>query len=487
MKLRISAAMLTAITMVTASGAASLAQPPAPPPAAAAQPPAETPASTLARRLLQAAGQSDEAFLAFMHEANPKSQRPDGQWVAFRQQIKTLQVHGLEQASATHAELSVFDTGVEMWARLILDVTDTTPPTIKGLAVRLGRPPADVAPTPRLAPAALAAATREHAATAAREDRFSGAVLIARNGKPILEEAYGLADREAKTPNTTQTQFRFGSMGKMFTAVSIMQLVQAGKLDLTAPIGRYLKDYPNQDIATKVTIDNLLTHTGGTGDIFTPEFMVHRLDLKDPKDYVALFGARAPKFAPGAQTEYSNYGFMLMGRIVEVVSGQSYDDYIAGHVFAPAHMTSTGNQPETTRLPRRATGYMDRGGKLASASDTQPWRGTPAGGGYSTVGDLAKFADALMANRLLDAAHTKLLTTGGITGPSGQLLRYDFGAPADDGRRFFGHSGGAPGMNGELRIFPATPGHEAYTVVVLANRDPPVATGLSNFISNRLP
>ncbi|HEY0436134.1 MAG TPA: serine hydrolase domain-containing protein, partial [Phenylobacterium sp.] len=276
-------------------------------------------------------------------------------------------------------------------------------------------------------------------------------------------------------------------MGKMFTAVSIMQLAQAGKLDLTAPIGRYLTDYPNADIATKVTVNNLLTHTGGTGDIFTPEYFAHRLEVKSPQDYVALLGARAPRFAPSARTEYSNYGFMLLGRIVEVVSGQSYDDYIASHIFAPAHMTATGNQPETVVLPHRATGYMTRGARILSAADTQPWSGTPAGGGYSTTGDLARFADALMANRLLDAAHTTLLTTGGFTGPDGKLLRYDFGAPAGDGRRFYGHNGGAPGMNGELRIFPAEPGHVAATIVVLANRDPPVATGAANFITDRLP
>jgi D-alanyl-D-alanine carboxypeptidase len=480
--------MLLATLSAAASGpTASLAQPATPPQATSSQPPAETAASALARRLLRAAAQSDEAFLAFEHEANPKAQRTDEQWLELRQRVKPLQFHAVEQASATHAELSVYDTRVEMWGRLVLDITDATPPTIKDFGVWLGRPPADVAPPPRLAPPALSAATQDRVAAAAREDRFSGAVLIARNGKPILEAAYGLADRDAKTPDTTQTQFRFGSMGKMFTAVSIMQLAQAGKLDLTAPIGRYLKDYPNQDIATKVTIDNLLTHTGGTGDIFTPEYFAHRLEVKDAKDYVALLGARAPKFVPGARMEYSNYGFMLLGRIVEVVSGQSYDDYIASHIFAPAHMTDTGNQPETVRLPRRATGYMSKDGKLVSAADTLPWSGTPAGGGYSTVGDLARFADALMANRLLDAAHTKLLTIGGITGPNGQLLRYDFGSTADYGRRFFGHGGGAPGMNGELRIFPAEPGHEAYTVVVLANRDPPVASSVASFISDRLP
>jgi CubicO group peptidase (beta-lactamase class C family) len=447
---------------------------------------AETPASDMARRMIQTAKEGDAAFIAFTH-ANHQRIRPDDQWLQLREQVKDLQIHAVEQASATHAELMAFDSNLESWVRLTIDVTPAEPHKTVGLNLRLVPRPADVPAPPRLAPAALVAATRARAEAAAKADSFSGAVFIAQGGKPVLEAAYGLADRDARTPNTTQTQFRFGSMGKMFTAVAIMQLAQAGKLDLTAPIGRYLTDYPNADIAAKVTINHLLTHTGGTGDIFAPEYFARRLEVKDPKDYVALFGARPPRFAPGERQEYSNYGFMLLGRIVEVVSGQSYDDYIAAHILAPAHMTATGNSPETVALPHRAVGYTGSGSGLKSAADTLPWRGTPAGGGYSTVGDLAKFADALMANRLLDAAHTRLLTTGGFAGPEGKLLRYDFGAPAGDGRRYFGHSGGAPGMNGELRIFPAEPGHDAATIVVLANRDPPVASGVANFISDRLP
>ena len=477
--------LLAGVLAFAGPGGQSQAQTTAP--AAAPGQPSDTPASMLGRRMLQAATEGDDAYLAFMHKFNPNTKRTDEQFRSSRPQIAAMQFHGVEQASATHAELSVFDTTLEVWARMVVDVTPTDPPTIAGLSIRPGKRPADVASPPRLTAPALAAATRDHLAAAEREDQFSGAVLVSQAGKTILEQAYGLADRTAKTPNTADTQFRFGSMGKMFTAVSIMQLAQAGRLDLTAPIGTYLKDYPNPDIASHVTVNNLLTHTGGTGDIFTPEFDAHRLELKDARDYVAIFGSRAPKFAPGTQTEYSNYGFMLLGRIVELVSGQSYDAYIARHIFAPAHMTSTGNEPETTRLPRRATGYMTQGSQLVSADDTLPWRGTPAGGGYSTVSDLARFADALMSDRLLDAAHTKLLTTGGITGPRGELQRYDFGAPAGDGRRFFGHGGGAPGMNGELRIFPAEAGHESYTVVVLANRDPPAATRIANFVAERLP
>ncbi|HEX4098684.1 MAG TPA: serine hydrolase domain-containing protein, partial [Caulobacteraceae bacterium] len=155
----------------------------------------------------------------------------------------------------------------------------------------------------------------------------------------------------------------------------------------------------------------------------------------------------------------------------------------AAHIFAPAGMTSTGNLPETTALPRRAVAYMGAGDKLQRADPTLPYRGTPAGGGYSTVGDLLGFADALHAGKLLDAAHLRLLTEGGIPGPDGKLIPYDFAGRTPDGRRVWGHNGGAPGMNGVLSILPDS----GYTVVVLANRDPPAADGLGAFIVNRLP
>ncbi|WP_372784607.1 serine hydrolase domain-containing protein [Phenylobacterium sp.] len=482
---RIGSATALAAFML-ASAPFSVAQPaPPPPPPPASGPVTPSPASELAYRMLAAARAGDDAFQAFAHEA---AKQPEAATPGMRRQMASLQPHGLIAATPTHAEVSVFDPNMESWAILRLDITADQPHKITGVGLGPGRPPPGVAGPPRLAPAALAAATRARLEKAAAEDRFSGAVLIAHAGQPVLTAAYGLADREAKTPATVDTQFRFGSMGKMFTAVSIMQLVQAGRIDLTAPIGRYLPNYPNRDIAEHVTVNNLLTHTGGTGDIFGPEFFAHRLEIKTPADYVTLYGARTALFAPGARNAYSNYGFMLLGRIVETVSGGSYDDYIAAHIFVPAGMTATGNQPENVRLPKRATGYMTGpSGKIYNAADTQPWSGTPAGGGYSTVGDLGRFADALMATRLLDAAHTKMLTDGGFTGVDGKFWRYDFGAPAGDGRRFYGHNGGAPGMNGELRIFPAGEGHDAYTVAVLANRDPPTATGTANFITDRLP
>lgn len=462
---------------------AAAAAPADPAPAIAVIPPLPvvSAASEQARRMLTAVTTADdENFLRFLRENYPTSKLTPAAWLELRSNLRKLQFHGFASVSGTQAEITVFDAAREGWARFVVTVEPTPPYAITTFAMRMGRRPRDVPPPPRLQPTELGAVANAKAQELARSGRFAGVVLIAKDGRPLLDAVYGAADWAAQRPNTLQTQFRFGSMGKMFTAVAIMQLAQAGKLDLSAPIGRYLKDYPNAEVASKVTTDMLLTHTGGTGDIFGSQFTAHRDTLHDGKDYVAFYGARPPQFTPGSQTAYSNYGFILLGRIVEEASGLSYDTYIKRYIFSPAGMTATGNQPERLRLPRRAISYMTRDGALTSAASTLPYRGTAAGGGYSTSDDLLRFANALMSNRLLDADHTRLLTTGG---PAGTALHYDFSATTSEGRRYFGHAGGAPGMSGELRIFPGN----AYTVVVLANRDPPVAGVIASFISDRLP
>jgi D-alanyl-D-alanine carboxypeptidase len=156
-----------------------------------------------------------------------------------------------------------------------------------------------------------------HARKLAGEGELYGAVLIARDDRVLFRHAYGLADRTRGIPNTVGTRFRIGSMNKMFTAVAILQLVEAGKVKLTAPLGTYLRDYPNREVATKVTIHQLLTHTGGTGDIFGPAFDAHRKELRSLADYVKLYGKRGLEFAPGSRWAYSNYGFILLGVVIE--------------------------------------------------------------------------------------------------------------------------------------------------------------------------
>jgi CubicO group peptidase (beta-lactamase class C family) len=312
-------------------------------------------------------------------------------------------------------------------------------------------------------------------------DRFSGAVLVAKDGHVLFSHAYGLADRERRIPNTLQTRFRIGSMNKMFTAVAILQLVEAGEIELTAPLGEYLRDYPNRDVARRVTIDHLLTHTGGTGDIFGPDFEAHRKELRTLADYVELYGQRALEFQPGSRWAYSNYGMVLLGVVIEKVTGQSYYDYVQAHIFGPAGMTATGSLPEDQAVSDRSIGYMKPPGtsRWVANTETLPYRGTSAGGGYSTVQDLARFAHALLSHKLLRPDLTELLITGKVETGFGKKYAYGFeDRRSADGNGSVGHGGGAPGMNGDLRIYPKS----GYVVAVLANIDPPAAQRVSEWV-----
>jgi D-alanyl-D-alanine carboxypeptidase len=332
----------------------------------------------------------------------------------------------------------------------------------------------------RLTQAQALAALTAHAAERARADEFAGAVLVARHGKVLLKDAWGRADRKAGTANTPATRFRIGSMNKMFTAVATLQLAEAHKLALEDPIGKHLPDYPNKEVAAKVTVRHLLTHTGGTGDIFGPEFDQHRLQLREHRDYLKLYGSRGLSHQPGARFEYSNYGFVLLGALIEHVSGMPYYDYVDDHVFHPAGMTSTGALPESVNVPKRAVGYMrpSPGSAWVPNTDTLPWRGTAAGGGYSTVGDLLRFAQALTSGRLLSEA-----TLAEATRPHQQQYGYGFDVQGQGPLRSYGHGGGAPGMNGELRIYPQL----GYVLVSLSNLDPPAASELVEFFTLRMP
>src|SRR5438874_1690037 len=425
-----------------------------------------------------------DAYKEFIDKNYPSDPQPVDREMAFREMTGGFDVKQVEPSTAdTQAELRLQGRNSDNFARIVVVVEPAEPHRIVDLEIAAVPRPAAF-PVPHLSVGDLIAAVRKRLDLEAAAGRFSGTVLIARNGQSVLAEAYGLSDRDHKTPNTLRTRFRIGSMNKMFTATATLQLAQAGKLGLNDPVGRYLTDYPNKDLAAKVTIYHLLTHTGGTGDIFGPEFQAHRLDLRTLEDYVKLYGSRPLKFEPGSKWEYSNYGFILLGVVIEKVSGQSYYEYVRDHVYKPAGMTSSGSEPEDQAVDGRSVGYTRMGGGSEHANtETLPYRGTSAGGGYSTVEDLLRFANALDAHTLLDARYADMLTTGKVDTPGGDRYAFGFQDRTVNGIRCFGHGGGAPGMNGELEMCPAA----GYVVVVLANMDPPAADRISQFITSRLP
>lgn len=444
----------------------------------------DTPATRQLARWLETFNAGDRAVrLKFLTENYPARAQSVDEDLAFRDQIGGFDLVRIDSATATRAVAILKERDADAaGARLVIDVDPAEPHQITNLSLQ-GGVHLDVT-IPHLSAADLAKAVQAEAEKRAASGRFSGTVMVAKNGKAIFAGAYGLSDRAKNIPNQIDTRFRNGSMNKMFTATAILTLVQAGKISLDAPLGTYLTDYPNKTVASKVTIHHLLTHTGGTGDIFGPEFMAHRLELKTHQDYLNLYGKRDLLFEPGSKWQYSNYGFVLLGAVIEKVSGQSYYDYVREHVYQPAGMTLTASEPEEQPVPNRSIGYMRGRGssELQPNSETLPYRGMAAGGGYTTVGDLIRFATALMNHTLLNQKYTDLLLTGKVDALGG---RYAYGMVdrTVNGQRAVGHGGGAPGMNGDLLFFPQS----GYAVAVLANLDPPAAQRISEFAANRMP
>ena len=444
------------------------------------------PSLRLFRAWLAAFNSGDRArYEKFLQRNFPSRVPLLSQEMAFREFTGGFDLRRVIRVSNMRVSGWVQERDSDQFGRFVLWVSAITPRKMLSLElVAIPRPAAF--PIPRLTEGEAIAGVEALLRKRAAAGRFSGAALVAKDGHVLFANAYGLADRERAIPNALDTRFRIGSMNKMFTAVATLQLVEEGKLALVDTVGRHLRSYPNKEVATKVTVRHLLTHTGGTGDIFGPEYDQNRLQLREHSDFVKLYGSRPPRFEPGTQFEYSNYGFVLLDAIIEAVSGESYYDYVREHVFGPAGMTSTDSLPESLDVPNRSIGYThpSPGARWQPNTDWLPWRGTAAGGGYSTVGDIARFADALTGHKLLSSASTELLITGKVgLGSEGSYAFGFFDAREKDGGGWVGHGGGAPGMNGDLRIYPKS----GYVVVVLANLDPPAAQRISDYLDPRLP
>jgi D-alanyl-D-alanine carboxypeptidase len=253
----------------------------------------DTPTGRQMGAWLQAFDGGDRAaFLAFLEKNYPSRPKNVDQDMNFRKMTGGFDLRKVEDASTpTKVVALVQERNSDQFARMTVEVTAADPYAITKMGILAIPRPAEF-PLPKLSQSELVAALKAKLQKDSAAGTLSGDVLLASKGKSMFEEAYGLADRGKKTPNTLNTRFRIGSMNKMFTAVAVLQLVQQEKVHLDDPLGKYLPDYPNKDVASKVTVQHLLTHTGGTGDFFGPEFDVHRLELKTFDDYVKLYGNR---------------------------------------------------------------------------------------------------------------------------------------------------------------------------------------------------
>jgi D-alanyl-D-alanine carboxypeptidase len=307
---------------------------------------------------------------------------------------------------------------------------------------------------------------------------FAGVVQIAWHGHPLITRAVGLAHRDFAIPNTPATKFNMGSLGKMITAVAVAQLAERGLLAFHDPIAAYLPP----DIGTlpaSITIHHLLTHTAGLADVFTtPYFATPKNQFRSDRALLRLLPSFTPQHTPGTAWSYSNAGYLLLGCLIEQVTGRSYRQYVEEAIFAIAGMHETSFTDLDDPLPNRAVGYTQRGAD--GQATAEPWHanfylvpaaGGAAGGGYTTVADMTRFVVAVQQGMLLQPATWSVVSTGYVQVNATSWYGYGFDIDESTGTRILGHDGGVPGFDARLELYVGT----GVTVVVLANYDRPAA------------
>jgi len=325
---------------------------------------------------------------------------------------------------------------------------------------------------PQIAAAITAYARQLHDA-----GHFSGVVLAAKAGKLIVAQPYGLADVAAGSPNTLDTRFNIGSITKLFTKLAIAQLAAAGKLSLDDTLKTHLPALPVPS-ADRITLRQLLEHRSGMGDIFGPRFEAAQpARLRELADFIPLFADQPLAFEPGSDEQYSNAGYVVLGLVIERITGQTYRDYVARRIFAPAGMTATGFWARDEHTPAIATGYTHVGlhgdhPELVPNTDTLSGRPSSAGGAFATAGDLLRFWQALQTNQLASPTWTRWVI--GAAAPSDRPPEPAGGAPASPPRplkQMLG--GGAPGVNAAVQV------DGDWIVIALANLDAPAAFAMA--------
>ncbi len=358
------------------------------------------------------------------------------------------------------------------YAELTIEIDPESPHKI----VNAQLVPTDLPPpkVERISEVAAIEAINQKIESLAKDGRFSGTVLVTKPGErqPIVKQAVGLSNIEQEDQITIDTKFSIASCGKMFTSVLILQLVEQRKIKLHDQVGKYVKGLDSG--LARATIQQLLTHTAGAG----PLNEEYRAESTTVQQLIQHGKGRKPDFEPGSDWRYSNYGFTLLGGVIEAVTGKDYYQVVSEKIFQPLDMRNSSYPTKTESLENTAEGYIRKLDGLHSNRETMPMRGSPAGGAYSTVTDFNSFARGLQSGALLSPKSVELLTTPQEVSPG---FRYTLGF--QDGDLWFGHGGREDGVNAELRIYPKS----GYVVSVMANLDPPAASDLAEFIGARLP
>ena len=359
------------------------------------------------------------------------------------------------------------DNNFNSWRSFVVRFSDDENTLVRSLRFGIARTPSNVS-EPILTIKDVIHEVKGLMKRLCEHDSFSGTVLIAKGDDVLYSHACGEASKRFHVPNNIDTKFNLGSMNKMFTSISILQLAEKGKLSILDPIEKYVDEsWLPEEITSKVTIHHLLTHTSGLGSYFNETFMNgSRARFRTLEDFKLLVKDEKLAFEPGKRFRYSNTGMFFLGVVIESVTGQSYFDNIRENIYKPAGMTNSDSYEMDIPVENLAIGYYrdeDSPNGWKNNYFLHVIKGGPAGGGFSTVVDLHRFGHALLTGKLVSPESLELMWKD----YSGEF--YGYGFRLDDGPlgKVVGHSGGFSGINANLDVFVDT----GYVVAVMTNYD----------------
>ena len=460
----------------------------------------DTPSGKIFKSWLESYNSGDTALIgaftrAFYPELMLKDKQFDAEeWIGYYKKFGSLKVYSYDttyvddRGNSWPVNALLTNQSQEKWMRLKL-IVEPKSQKIYGISFKTASRP-KVIKIKRVSDKDLAKQLDEKITHMVDKDEFSGVVLIARNSKPFYEKAFGMANRENNIVNNIKTKFNLASLSKMFTSIAIAQLVEAGKISFSDTLIKVLPEYPNKEVASRITIHQLLTHTSGLGDVFTQEFfdLQDKGELKNTLDWYKTFVHYPLAFEPGSQFKYSNAGYIVLGAIIEKLSGQDYYSYIKEHITKPLGINSTefySTDDNKLDIAKPYTFYpegMEQVDKIQEFKNLA-YRGSAAGGGYSTAEDLLKFMVALREYKLLNKELTEMLVTTKVKSADG-MPDWAYGCFDSNayGIRTVGHGGTIPGVSTMAEIYWD---YDCY-VIILANIDPPAADDVANFIKDRI-
>ncbi len=289
--------------------------------------------------------------------------------------------------------------------------------------------------------------------------QFMGSVLVARDDKILLDKGYGFANLEWNIPNSASTKFRLGSVTKQFTAACILLLEERGKLKLDDPVKKHLPDAPQA--WDKVMIFHLLTHTSGIPSFTSfPDYQTTEALPTTAEKLVARFRDKPLEFAPGEKWRYSNSGYVLLGYLIEKISGRSYTDFVQENIFKPLGMSESGYDSNAAIIAHRASGYAPGPKGPTNAGYIDMSIPHAAGALYSTTGDLLRWLQALFGGKVLRPESLQKMTT-----PFKSDYAFGLNVRTVDGHKVIDHGGGIEGFNTHVAYYPET----KLAVIVLGN------------------